>query len=394
MANRDSSKSHKKIFIFGKRSIEALPIPDPGKRAIYRDEKNPYLFLRVTPTAKTFFWQRTIRGKQHKVTIAKFPAFNADQAREQAEEITANYVQGTDVEAEAREARSELTLGELWADFRVNRKRGERRISEAYEYIWTQCYKKWEKKKLSDVGYKQARKMILDIRKRAPFHGNRVQRLGKAMWNHAIKELRWRGENPFTFAQVSEKHRSRKNFRLQPTDMPAFMAALDTLTDTMRVLFLASLFSGRRIGECKSMRWVDVNLESALWVIPDTKSGESQACMLSKPLIDLLTDRKAGSDKDNPWVFPAHSKSGHVEAVNTAWEQVRSHGFQHLQARDLRGTLASWLQEAGVPIAGASQQLGHADISTTATHYTSISESVQKIGVDAAAKAMIEAAEK
>ena len=171
MANKHSSKPHKKIFIFGKRSIEALPAPEPGKRAVYRDQTNQYLFLRVTPTAKTFFWQRTVKGKQHKVTISKFPAFNADQARDRAEEITADYVKGTDVEAEAREARSHVTLGELWArDFRVNRKRGHGRL--------------WEKKKVSDISYNMARKMILEIRKTAPIHGNRVQRLGKAIWNH------------------------------------------------------------------------------------------------------------------------------------------------------------------------------------------------------------------
>jgi hypothetical protein len=115
MANIDSSKPQKKIFNFGKRSIEALPTPEPGKRAIYRDQVNQYLFLRVTPTAKTFFWQRTVKGKQHKVTISKYPAFNADQAWDRAEEITADYVQGIDVEADARDARSELKLGELWA---------------------------------------------------------------------------------------------------------------------------------------------------------------------------------------------------------------------------------------------------------------------------------------
>ena len=141
------------------------------------------------------------------------------------------------------------------------------------------------------------------------------------------------------------------------------------------------------------MQWVDVDLEGGIWTIPDTKSGMSQVCVIPEPLINILKDRKETSESD--WVFPANSKSGHVEAINTAWEQVRKEaGFKHLQARDLRGTLASWLQEAGVPIAGASQQLGHADISTTAGHYTSISSSLQRIGVDAAAKAMIEASEK
>ena len=396
MATVNSISIQKKIFLFGKHAIESLPTPETGKRAVYRDERTPYLFLRVTPSAKTFFWQKKVKGKQHTVTIGKFPSINADQARDQAGEIAADYVKGTDVQAEARDGRQEMTLGELWADFRINRRRGQGRISEAYEYIWERHYEDWKKEKLSDISYNKARKMILKIRKDAPIHANRVQRLGKAMWNYAINQLRWRGENPFTFDQVSEKGRSRKTYRLHPQDMPAFMDALDTLTDTMRILFLSSLFSGRRIGEVKSMRWVDVDLQGGIWTIPDTKSGMAQTCVIPKPLVDILVDRNSLNielDEPSTWVFPAHSKTGHVEAINTAWEEVRKEtGFTHLQARDLRGTLASWLQEAGVPIAGASQQLGHADISTTAAHYTSISSSLQRIGVDAAAKAMLEAA--
>ena len=397
MATDNSTKTQKKIFMFGKRAIEALPTPEQGKRQIYRDKQNQYLFLRVTPTAKTFFWQQTKKGKQNTVTISKYPAINAEQARDQASDITASYVKGENVAKEIRDSRQEMTLGELWADFRVNRKKGQGRISEAYEYVWERHYSGWKNEKLSDLSYSKCRKMILKIRKNAPVHGNRVQRLGKAMWNYAIKQLRWKGENPFTFDQVSEKGRSRKTYRLHPSDMSAFMAALDTLPgENMKDLFLMSLFSGRRIGECRSMRWVDLDLQGGIWTIPDTKSGMAQTCVIPKPLVNILVDRnKLNIEKDEPstWVFPAHSKTGHVEAINTAWELVRKEtGFKHLQARDLRGTLASWLQEAGVPIAGASQQLGHADIATTAQHYTSISSSLQRIGMDSAVKAMLEAA--
>ena len=392
MAKKDFTKPQQKKFLFGKRAIESLPTPDKGKRAVYRDERTPYLFLRVTPSAKTFFWQKKIKGKQHTVTIGKYPSIIADQARDQAGEIAADYVKGTDVQAEIRADRQEMTLGELWADYRVNRERGQGRISEAHEYVYNRHFKHWEKKPVADISYNMARKLILDIRKTAPIHGNRVHRLGKAMWNHAIKELRWKGENPFLFSQVSEKDRSRKTYRLHRADMPAFMAALDTLPgDNMKVLFLASLFSGRRIGECKTMRWLDIDLQGGIWTIPDTKSGISQTCVIPKPLIDLLTDRK--STIKSEWVFPAHSKTGHVEAINTAWALVRKEtGFTHLQARDLRGTLASWLQEAGVPLVGAQQQLGHADISTTAGSYTTISHSLQRIGMDSAVAAMVEAA--
>ena len=392
MAKQDSTKTPPKKILFGKRAIESLPIPETGKRYSVGDLQNQYLFIRVTPSTRTFYWQRTIKGKQNTVTISKYPVINADQARDRADDIAADYVKGTDVQAEIRADRQEMTLGELWADYRVNRKRGQGRISEAYEYLYNRHYVHWENKALSDISYSMARKLILDIRPDAPVHANRVHRLGKAIFNHGIKELRLKVENPFLFSQVSEKGRSRKTFRLHRADMPAFMAALETLPgDNMRVLFLASLFSGRRIGEVRSMRWVDVDLQGGLWTIPDTKSGMSQECVIPKPLVELLTDRKPTINSQ--WVFPAHSKTGHVEAINTAWEQVRKEtGFTHLQARDLRGTLASWLQEAGVPLVGAQQQLGHADSSTTAGSYTTISHSLQRIGVDAAVSAMLEAA--
>ena len=190
MATDNSTKTQKKIFQFGKRSIESLPTPEKGKRAVYRDKQNQYLFLRVTPTAKTFFWQQTKKGKQNTVTISKYPAINAEQARDQASDITASYVKGENVAEELRESRQEMTLGELWADFRVNRRRGQGRISEAYEYIWERHYEGWKNKPLSAVTFNMARKLILDIRPNAPVFANRVQRLGMALFNPGIIDLR------------------------------------------------------------------------------------------------------------------------------------------------------------------------------------------------------------
>ena len=396
MDNSNSSKPDSKVFIFGKTSIEALPIPAKGKRTIHRDQRYQYLFLRVTPTSKTFYFQQTVKGQQHTITIGKYPALNADQARDIAKDHCASYAKGEDVQQQAREARTEITFGELWADFRVNRKRGQGQISKTHEYNWNRHFKHLQNKPLSAITYDKARKLILNIRKTAPFHGNRIQRLGKAIFNHGIAELRIKVENPFTFSQVSEKGRSRREYRLQKSDMPAFMDALDTLQgNNTKYIFLGSLFTGRRIGEVKAMRWLDVDLQSGIWVIPNTKSGMSQSCVLPRQLVNILLERKEANlalPEPSVWVFPAHSASGHVQEVASAWRKVRSHGFQHLQARDLRGTLASWLQEAGVPLVGAQQQLGHADSSTTAASYTSISNSLQRIGMDSAVTAMLEAA--
>ena len=138
------------------------------------------------------------------------------------------------------------------------------------------------------------------------------------------------------------------------------------------------------------MRWVDIDLETGIWTIPTTKSGESQQAALPTVLISMLS--KHQKTAKNVWVFPSPSKSGHVEEIKKAWAKVRkASGLHHLQARDLRRTLASWAQDVSMPIAAVQAQLGHADISTTAKHYTSINQTVQRVALDATVQSMVEA---
>ena len=201
MDKRNSTiKDEDRTFLFGKRAIENLPIQEPGTRKVYSDTKTPHLFLRVTPKSKTFFWQKTIKGSQKTVTIDKFPSISVEVARDRAGEIAADYTHGIDVMVESRKGTSGKTLGEVWIDFRHNRERGEGRISKSNDYIWDRHFKQWEKKPIADIDYSMARKLILEVRKTAPVHGNRVHRLGKALWNHGMKEVRLEIENHFTFA--------------------------------------------------------------------------------------------------------------------------------------------------------------------------------------------------
>lgn len=378
------------VFRFGKKRISALATPERGKRAIYRDSETPHLCLRVTPTARTFFWEKTVARKQRRVTIGKFPGINAEQARDKAKDISADYVKGIDVAGAKRAKGDEMTLADLWQDFKANRKRKiPGKESTALNYQWKKYFEDWGSKQLSEITYESARRLILGIRRHAPFHANRIQRQGKSMFNHAITELRWSGENPFSFAQVSEKGRERK-IRLQPADMKKFMGGLEACSDGMRLLFLSSLYTGRRMGEVQSMRWVDLDLESCVWTLPNTKAGESQQAVLPVALIEMLSNSQKKSV--SPWVFPSPSKSGHVEQIKKAWDQVRkASGLHHVQARDLRRTLASWAQDVSMPMAAVQAQLGHADISTTAKHYTSINVDVLRAALNETVNSMVEA---
>ena len=316
---------------FNKRWVAGLSHPAKGEpRDTYRDSATPCLFLRVTANVKTFFWEKTIRGVQKKVTIGRFPEINVVQARAKAADISADYVKDKDVQAERRLKRGEGTFGDLWSDYREKRPRRKRNgpYSKTLDEQWDRVLMRWENKKLSELTHDIVYSMIDKMRDRAPVYANRVQRHGQAMYNFARRNRGWlyRGDNPFEFDYESEEGRARK-VRLKAKDMPAFMAGLDACSTSMRLLFLTSLYTGRRIGEVASMRWVDLDLETDIWCIPITKVGESQDAVLPIAIIDLLTDRQ--TEADDEWVFPSPSKTGHVQEIKKAWAIVRKASGLH-----------------------------------------------------------------
>lgn len=63
---------------FTKRSVAALAHPQEG-RDIYRDERSDRLYLRVTPTVKTFYWEKTVKRLQKRVNIGRFPEINPER---------------------------------------------------------------------------------------------------------------------------------------------------------------------------------------------------------------------------------------------------------------------------------------------------------------------------
>ena len=63
----------------------------------------------------------------------------------------------------------------------------------------------------------------------------------------------------------------RERFLL-PSEMEAFFLALAAEEPYWQAFFLLCLFTGSRRGNVASMRWEEIDLESAVWHIPQTKT--------------------------------------------------------------------------------------------------------------------------
>jgi integrase len=95
-----------------KTAVEKLTAAD-GKRAIYWDSVIIGFGIRVMPSgSKTFFYQGRVNKELIRVTIGKFPAKNAEQARKEAKRIQGQIADGQDPRPEKEEAGA-ATFGDL-----------------------------------------------------------------------------------------------------------------------------------------------------------------------------------------------------------------------------------------------------------------------------------------
>jgi integrase len=371
MVKRDSRR-----FTFSRQAIEALPTPKDGEREIYYDDPGRTgkgvrgLCLRVTAGARTFYVQRKFEGRQERYTLGQFPAVGVDAARARALAALADYARG-ESPVQAKHARraalvGQLTLGEVWDDYRANRKRKRTGAdSRSLEHQWGRYLKPWAGKTLAelDAAPDQVRGRILKIRRGeftgtdkdgkaqkygGPGQANRVQRMGKAMVNHAARNLRWHGGNPFDFDQLSERGRERVR---TPTHDEArrLMAAFAKLQNrTAGDFFLMLAYTGQRAGTVRRMKYADVDLETGHWRVGVTKSGAVHRMVLPTAALELVK-RRQKDNKDGAFVFPGRKPGACYAAYKTAWRRVLEIAeIEGLRVHDLRRLSATAEHEAGV----------------------------------------------
>ena len=269
-----------------------------------------------------------------------------------------------------------------WQEYRARHQRRGGKSLETIDGYWRLYLSDWASKLLSRVTVGDAKKLhnrILQSKSGAT--ANRVRATGHALFNQAIKDdaCTFSGPNPFT--KVEKAKEVHRKSRLKLSQMPRFFAALENVSSTMRDFVMLALLSGRRAGDIKSMRWVDLDLDGAMWVIPDTKANEIQEVALSDPALEILRQRRDGTK--GPWVFPANSKSGHIEEYKKAWQRIRKEAdLGDLRFHDLRRSLSSIAQDRNISAAVVGAQLGHRDAETTLKFYTQPSGAAKRDAVN------------
>lgn len=370
--------------------VNAIEPPETGRLAIY-DAKQPGLVLRVTPAgAKSWCLYRRVNGKPQRISLGTFPAIGVEDARKLAAMHLANIYKGVDPNAEKRASRRNTTLGEAWKAFHENRTtaRGTFLTAKSHKSRYLTCLAHWSDRKLTSISHDDVTALHVRLgRERGHVTANRAVQLLRAIINHAKLD-----GNPASKIELF-RETARERF-LRADELPKFWKALQAEPDpTFRDFFGLCLWTGARKGNVQAMRWADVHLEDAEWIIPAEafKTRRQHVVILSDQAVEILKRRR----RENPFgefVFPSYGKTRHLAEPKTAWARLlRRAGLADLRIHDLRRTLGSWQARLGASLPIIGKSLGHLRPETTAI-YSRLQTDVVRDSVTAATAAIEQAA--
>lgn len=371
---------------FTKASLNALPLPEAGKRLYVKDEKEKGLILDVKPSGvKTFYLYKKIKGRPERIHIGLYPDLSIENARKMAATLKGEIAKGQNPQDEKRNIRNEITLGELFELYMERHSKPHKKSWKYDEREFNKYLSHWFKRKLSDISRNDVAKLHSQLGSDSGiYQANRILERIRGIYNKAI-EWGWEGENP---AQKIKKFREKSRERfLSAQELPRFFEAVKLEeNEAARDFFLISLFTGARKTNVLQMRWDQLDLDRGAWTIPDTKNGDSQLIPLSGQALEILNARKATAQ--SIWVFPGTGKAGHLQDPKKAWQRLLERAeLEDLRIHDLRRTLGSWQAASGVSLHIIGKTLGHKSPSSTQV-YARLDLDPVRLSIETATNAM------
>jgi len=378
-------------FNFTVKAIEALPVPEKGKRTYYRDSQTRGLWLQVRDSGtKTFQFYRKIEGNPERISMGRFPDMNVFQARQKADEHNAAIARGENPADRARSERKQDRFVDLFQKYLEMHAKPYKKTWKEDESRFRRYLTGWKDRKLPSIRKSHVQKLHADTGKeRGPYAANRLLSLLHGVFEKA-REWGFEGPNPCQGVKKF-KERSRERF-IQADELPRFFQSLAHEPNAdLRDFFLVCLLTGARRANVQAMRWEHVNLERGTWTIPgeSTKTGDDYTVTLSNPVVEILEGRKPETGQG--WVFPSSGKSGHIVEPKTAWKRILERaGIEDLRIHDLRRTLGSWEASTGASLTVIGKTLHHKNVDTTAI-YARLNLDPVRQAVDRAVDAMLTA---
>ncbi len=227
--------------------------------------------VRVNRTCKSFILLYSFHNHPRRLTLGKYPDLSLAEARAKAAQAVELLKKGVDpgqkkIAAlfEYRESATFEQAAEIYlAKVKINN--GARTFQE-YERILRKDFTPvLGRMKIADVKRKQVVALLDEKAKTAPVQANRLQAVIRAMFNFCV-EREIIDATPLVQMKKVAKETPRER-SLNRHELVWFLHRLTetTVSQNTRFALLLSLMLAQRSGRIIGMRWVDLDLEDAIW---------------------------------------------------------------------------------------------------------------------------------
>lgn len=366
-----------------KRAVDGLIPPSNGSDfEIYWDTELPCFGVRVTKAgAKSYILQYRTGGRQRRMTIGRHGVYTAEQARSEAVSLLGDISKGNDPQADKHKERSTPTFGTFSHEYLQHAKSAKKTWQKDEAQLKLRILPKLGMYRLDAIETRQIEELHLEIRQElSPATANRYLALIRRMFNLAV---RWGyiSQSPAQSIK-SFKENNQKTDWLSAEQVAALLkACADYENPYVGALFPFLLFTGARVGEALAAQWKNVDLERAMWLIPEAKSGNGRYVPLSPQAVEQL--RAIPRQLDSQFVFCGHKHGRPLVNVSKPWGRIKKGANlpEHFRVHDLRHTFASWGASKGIDLYHLQSLLGHSSSAMT-QRYSHLAESGIKASVN------------
>lgn len=350
-------------------NLKKITPPEEGYSLHWDDDLRGF-GIRVTPTGKiSYIAQARVNGKERRITLGRHGTITADKARSKAKTKLGTMADGVDPADEKKRAEAlSVTLADVTEDYLSNRRRKDGkplkdRTKADVRYHLKTTFPDWSDKPVVSITREMIKTRYAKRAKASPAQANQAMRVLSSIINFAAATYRTDDDerivkdNPVSvlressvlrsvearsncvpLGKMDEKAGIRKGSKIglwwsavesMRTD-PALTTASRSAADLVALLAL----TGLRLGEARSIRWDQIELDECSLALTDTKNRSSVVLPLSDAAVDLL---KARQNKSK-WVFPARSGDGHLMRIETHMAKLSKETGIEVTAHDLRRT--------------------------------------------------------
>ncbi len=363
------------------KTIGRMRKAPPGDRLEVSDSRAAGLVLRITDAGgKSWSVYYRWEGRNTRLTLGPWPGIGVQRARQDAEKIRTWAINRIDpklarraealVEKEEIEEinRSLRTFGDLAEEY-IKRETPGLAQGKAYaRTVRRELLPAWRNMPVADLRRRHLTKVtdkLLD--RQVPSIAYRANEIAKRIFSWALD----RGDveaNPFAGMKPPVKKEPRQH-ALSEQEIASLWSAWNTMSYAYGDIQKLLLITGQRRTEVGEMRWSEIDLEKAEWVIPAARSKSRRDHLVPLSSLALEVLKRIHRIDGVGFVFVGRGSNRAVTGYGPPKTRADNlSGVTGWRLHDLRRTCRTGLAALGVPEIVAERCLNHAKKGMTAVY--------------------------